>query len=80
MRRFTGNLGPEDRQLYWKFVGGLFGFYGVLVIAVAGVLVGHHWSKNRGLEPAMAVAGASGVNLPVLVDAVRTPRHAAKSD
>jgi hypothetical protein len=54
MRRLTENLNPEDRQFYWKFVGGLYAFYGALMVVMVGMFVANHVSKNLSLESAMA--------------------------
>jgi hypothetical protein len=54
MSRLTENLTPEDRQFYWKFVGGLYAFYGVLMVVMVGMFVANHVSKNLPLESAMA--------------------------
>jgi hypothetical protein len=56
MRRLTENLDPEDRRFYWKFVGGLYAFYGALMVVMVGMFVANHFSKNLPLESAMAQA------------------------
>ena len=78
MHRFTENLSPIDRRFYWKFVGGLFGCYGALMVVTVGVLIGNHLSKNLALES--AVADATGEKLPATMDAPKPVRHAAKYD
>ena len=55
MRRPTANLSPEDRRFYWKFVGGLYAFYGALMVVMVGLFVANHVSKNLPPESAMAV-------------------------
>jgi hypothetical protein len=67
MHRPTENLKPEDRRFYWKFVVGLYGFYGVLMIVMISVFVGNHLSKNLALEPALAEA--TGAKPPAAVEA-----------
>jgi hypothetical protein len=54
MHRLTDNLNPEDRLFYWKFVGGLYAFYGALMLVMVGMFVANHVSKNLPLESAMA--------------------------
>jgi hypothetical protein len=54
MRRLTENLNPEDLRFYWKFVGGLYAFYGALMLVMVGMFVANHVSKNLPLESAMA--------------------------
>jgi hypothetical protein len=54
MHRLIENLTPEDRRFYWKFVGGLYAFYGALMVVMVGMFVANHVSKNLPLESAMA--------------------------
>ena len=54
MRRLTENFNPQDRRFYWKFVGGLYAFYGALMVVMVGMFVANHVSKNLPLESAMA--------------------------
>ena len=56
MHRLTENLSPAERRFYWKFVAGLYGFYGALMIVTVGMFVANHLSKNVTLEPAVAEA------------------------
>jgi hypothetical protein len=67
MRRLTENLNPEDRRFYWKFVGGLYAFYGGLMVVMVGMLVANHWSKNLPLDSAMAVTISQ--KLPAAIEA-----------
>ncbi len=76
MRRLTEDLSPEDRRFYWKFVGSLFGFYGALLIATVGVLVGNHLAKNLALET--AAAATIGDKLPPSIEAPTPIRYVAK--
>jgi hypothetical protein len=78
MHRPTENPSPEDRRLYWKCVGGLFGFYGALLVVTVGVLVGHQLSGNPALESAMAQP--IGEKLPAAIEVQASIRHAAKYD
>jgi hypothetical protein len=78
MRRLTEDLNPEDRRFYWKFVGGLFGFYGALLVVTIGVFVGNHLSKNLPREPAAAVTLRE--QLPAVIEDPTPVRHAANYD
>jgi|SRR5258706_7723684 hypothetical protein len=78
MRRLTENLSPEDRRFYWKFVGGLFGLYGALMVITVGMFVGNHLSKNLALEPAAAVT--IGEEPPPVIKDPTPVRHAANYD
>ena len=47
---------PDARQIYWKWVGGMFALYVVLMLTAAGVFVGHESSRKLAQEPAATVA------------------------
>ena len=36
MRRLIESLTPDSRQVYWRWVGGMFGLYVVLMVSAAG--------------------------------------------
>ena len=55
MRRLIESLTPGDR-IYWRWVGGMFALYVVLMITAAGVFVSHESSKKMALEAAQTVA------------------------
>ena len=55
MRRLIESLTPVDRDLYWRWVGGMFGFYVVLMVSAAGVFMNHESSRS------VAHAGAATV-------------------
>lgn len=56
MRRLLESLTPEARQIYWKWVGGMFALYVVLILTAAGVFVGHESSRKLAQEPVTTVA------------------------
>jgi hypothetical protein len=56
MRRLLESLTPEARQIYWKWVGGMFALYVVLMLTAAGVFIGHESPRKLAQEPATAVA------------------------
>ena len=56
MRRLLESLMPDDRQIYWKWVGGMFALYVVLMGAAAGVFVNHESTRKFAQEPAATVA------------------------
>ncbi|MBR0753225.1 hypothetical protein JQ604_13620 [Bradyrhizobium jicamae] len=41
MRDIIESLSPEDGQIDWKWVGSVFAFYVVVVVAGAGVVITH---------------------------------------
>ena len=53
------SLIPHDRQLKWKWVGGMFALYVVLLVAAAGVFVSHESSRKLAHQPAMTVAAGA---------------------
>ncbi len=50
MRRIIESLAPDDRQIYWRWVGGMFALYVVLMITAAGVFVSHESSRKLAHE------------------------------
>jgi hypothetical protein len=59
MRRLIESLTPQARQLYWKWVGGMFTVYVVLLLTAASVFVNHEAPRKLAQEPVttMAVGG-----------------------
>jgi hypothetical protein len=55
MRRIIESLTPGD-HIYWRWVGGMFALYVVLMITAAGVFVSHESSRKLAQEAAMTVA------------------------
>ena len=55
MRRLVESLTPGD-HIYWRWVGGMFALYVVLMITAAGVFVRHESSRKLAQEAAMTVA------------------------
>jgi hypothetical protein len=56
MRRLLESLTPDARRIYWKWVGGMFALYVVLLLTAAGIFVGHDSSRKLAQEPATTVA------------------------
>jgi hypothetical protein len=56
MRRLIESLTPQARQLYWKWVGGVFALYVVLLLAAAGVFVSHESPRKLAQEPVATLA------------------------
>jgi hypothetical protein len=56
MRRLLESLTPDARRIYWKWVGGMFALYAVLLLTAAGIFVGHDSSRKLAQEPATTVA------------------------
>jgi hypothetical protein len=56
MRRLLESLTPQARQIYWKWVGGMFVLYVFLLVTAAGVFVSHEPSRRLAHEPATTVA------------------------
>ena len=78
MRRLLESLTPDARQLYWKWVGGIFALYVVMILTAASVFIGHESSRKLAQEPVTTVAAGgkqrsiSEVSAPV--------RQAARHD
>jgi hypothetical protein len=56
MRRLIESLTPQARQFYWKWVGGMFTVYVVLLLTAASVFVSHESPRKLAQEPATSVA------------------------
>ena len=56
MRRIIESLAPADRRIYWRWVGGMFGLYVVLMITAAAVFISHELSRKLAHERAATVA------------------------
>ena len=56
MRRLLESLTPDARLIYWKWVGGMFALYVVLLLAAAGMFAGHESSRTLAQEPVPTVA------------------------
>ena len=56
MRRLIESLTPVDRDLYWRWVGGMFAFYVVLMVGAACVFMKHESSRNLAHQGAATVA------------------------
>ncbi len=56
MRRLIESLTPQARQLYWKWVGGVFTLYVVLLLTAAGLFVGHESPRKLAQDPVTTVA------------------------
>ena len=46
MRRLLESLMPDGRQIYWKWVGGMFALYVVLMGTAASVFVNHEFNAQ----------------------------------
>ena len=55
MRRIIESLTPGD-HIYWRWVGGMFGLYVVVMVTAASVFVSHESSKKLAQEAAQTVA------------------------
>ncbi len=56
MRQLLESLTPDARRIYWKWVGGMFVLYVVLMLTAAGVFVGHESSHKLAQQPVTTVA------------------------
>jgi hypothetical protein len=56
MRSLIQSLTPDDSQISWRRVGGMFALYVVLMVTAAGVFVSHESSRKLTQEAATTVA------------------------
>lgn len=72
MRRLLESLVPDARPIYWKWVGGMFTLYVVLLATAAGVFVGHESPRRLAQQPATTVANdGSRHSIPMAPAALR---------
>jgi hypothetical protein len=64
MRRLLESLAPDARPIYWKWVGGVFALYVVLLLTAANAFINHDPARRVVQEPATATA-ADGKVTPV---------------
>jgi len=74
MRRLLESLTPDARQLYWKWVGGMFALYVVLMLTAAGVFIGHESSRKLAQQPVTTVATDSDLRS---IDEIAVPLRQA---
>ncbi len=58
MRGLIENLSPENRHISWKWIGGVFAFYVVMMAAATGMFVVHQSAKDLTRERVAATAAA----------------------
>ena len=51
MRRLLESLMPDDRQIHWKWVAGMFVLYVVLMGTAANLFVNHEPTRKLAREP-----------------------------
>jgi hypothetical protein len=56
MRQLLESLTPDARRIYWKWVGGMFALYIVLLFAAAGLFAGHESSRKLAQQPVATMA------------------------
>jgi hypothetical protein len=58
MRQLIESFSPEARQIYWKWIGGIFAFYVAVLLAAAGVFMAHQSARTP--APELGVTASSG--------------------
>jgi hypothetical protein len=56
MRRLIESLTPAEHQISWKWIGGMFAFYIVVMAVAAGLFATHHSRANLAQEAGTTVA------------------------
>lgn len=77
MRRLIESLTPQARQLYWKWVGGMFTVYVVLLLTAASVFVSHESPRKLARDSAPTVA-VQGKTTRSIADVAVPVRQAAR--
>ena len=78
MRRLIESLMPDERPIYWTWVGGVFALYVMLMITAAGVFITHESTRKLVHENAATVA--SGAKPADSNHTSRSLRHVAESN
>ena len=76
MRRLLESLMPDERQISWTWVAGMFALYVVLMGTAAGIFVSHESTSKLAQEPATTVA-TQGQQRSIHL-ASQPERHAAR--
>jgi hypothetical protein len=79
MRGLLESLTPQARQIYWRWVGGMFALYVVLMLTAAGVFVSHESSRKLAQQPVTTVA-IDGEQRSVIPEVSAPLRQAARYD
>lgn len=77
-QRFPDYLSPEDRRVYWRWVGGLLAVYATILAVTIGTVVGNNWSPSPAQQS--AAAKPAGENLQTATAATTPARRATKFD
>ena len=73
MRRLLESLMPDERQIYWRWVAGMFALYVVLMGTAATMFVNHEPGRRLAHETATTVATDRSI-----IPASTTLRQAAR--
>jgi hypothetical protein len=73
MRRLLESLMPDERQIYWRWVAGMFALYVVLMGTAATLFVNHEPGRKLAHERAATVATDRSI-----IPASATLRQAAR--
>jgi hypothetical protein len=63
MRPLIESLTPDEGQIYWRRVGGIFVLYVVLMVTAAGVFVSHESARKIAHETVTTVASGAKLRL-----------------
>ena len=67
MRGLLESLVPDARPICWRWVGGVFALYVVLLIAAVGAFLDHESTRKLAHEPGTTVAvGGKSPSTPVI--------------
>jgi hypothetical protein len=75
MRRLLESLIPDARPIYWKWVGGVFTLYVVLLLAAASAFINHDPARRVAQEPATAMAADGKLQSVPQITPVRQVMH-----
>lgn len=75
MRRLLESLVPDARPIYWKWVGGVFTLYVVLLLTAASAFINHDPARRVVQEPATAMTADGKLNAVPEITPVRQVMH-----
>jgi hypothetical protein len=75
MRRLLESLVPDTRPIYWKWVGGVFTLYVVLLLTAASAFIHHDPVRRVAQEPAASMASDGKLQSVPEITPVRQVMH-----
>ncbi len=78
MRQLLESLTPNGHRFYWRWVGGMFALYVVVMVTAAGAFVSHESSRKLAHETVTTVA--AGDKVRAIIQVSMPMRQPARSE